>query len=434
MVLVLDEGRNPLRPFRAGYWFGGFNGLTWMMSLGTPMVLLLEHLGASAFQVGLASSFVFVLYPLQVLATASLSRLGFQRQMVTAWSVRGLFLLVPFSIALRAPEAPAEWMAGAVVWSVFGFCFCRAFGVAAHVPWFAGILPDEVRGRFFATEAAVTSSVGVVTLLTCAGLFAALPPYRAFTIVYGIGMFGSLMAVWNLSRLPAGPPPAPSPVREMGGEVLRLCLGPGLFRQYLVLTCVGAVVGSSFTAFAIYYLKSEGGIASSEILGFTAAQFGGQIVGTWAMRRWIDRVLIRRFFQLAQVTIAGVFAYWLGIVSGHTEWLTFVPLAFAIAGIAMGISNAAHFTFVPEIAPAEKRPVALAIFGAAAGSFQGLSPVLWGLVLRAPNDAPGVDPTAFAAFFVTGIALCAVSLWLLAALPDVRSVMRPVYTTRSPDR
>ena len=419
----MDDGRNPLRPFRAGYWFGGFNGLTWMTSLGTPMVLLLEQLGASAFQVGLATSFVFVLYPLQVIATASLARLGFQRQMVMAWSVRALFLLVPFSIAIRAPDPPSSWMAGAVVASVFGFCFCRAFGVVAQLPWFASVLPDEVRGRFFATEAATTSSVGVVTLLTCAGLFAALPPWRAFAVIYGIGISGAFAAVWNLTRIPAGPQPPPSPVREMGGEVLRLCLGPGLFRQYLVLTGVGAVVGSSFTAFAIYYLKSETGIASSEILGFTAAQFGGQIVGTWAMRRWIDRVLIRRFFQLAQMTIAGVFAYWLGIVCGQTGWLAVVPFSFAVAGVAMGISNAAHFTFVPELAPAEKRPVALAIFGAAAGILQGLAPILWGLVLRAPGDVPGVDPTAFTVFFAAGIALCGVSLWLLAGLPDVRRVM-----------
>ena len=63
-----------LRPFRAGYWFGGFNGLTWMIGLGTPMVLLAERLGASAFQIGLASAFVFLLLPLQVLSTAALPR------------------------------------------------------------------------------------------------------------------------------------------------------------------------------------------------------------------------------------------------------------------------------------------------------------------------------------------------------------------------
>ena len=80
-----------LRRFRAGYWFGGFNGLTWMMGLGTPMVLLTEQLGGSAFQVGLASSFVLLLFPVQVLATAALPRFGYQRQMVLAWAARALF-------------------------------------------------------------------------------------------------------------------------------------------------------------------------------------------------------------------------------------------------------------------------------------------------------------------------------------------------------
>ena len=127
-----------------------------MMTFGTPTVLLIEHLGGSTLQVGLTASFVSVLYPLQVLATASLSRLGFQRQMVIAWVARALFLLVPLGFAIAGPEEPESWMPGAVVLSIFFFCFFRAWGVAAHLPWFAGILPDELRGRFFATESALT--------------------------------------------------------------------------------------------------------------------------------------------------------------------------------------------------------------------------------------------------------------------------------------
>ena len=104
-----------LRRFRGAYWFGGFNGLTWMMGLGTPMVLLTEQLGGSAFQVGLASSFVLLLFPLQVLATSVLPYFGFRRQMVLAWSARAVFLLIPLGLAFRAPEVPADWMPGAVV-------------------------------------------------------------------------------------------------------------------------------------------------------------------------------------------------------------------------------------------------------------------------------------------------------------------------------
>ena len=136
-----------------------------MIGLGTPMVLFAEALGASALQVGLASSFLYLVLPVQVLATASLARLGYKRQMVMGWWIRALFLLVPLGLALYAPQPPASWMADLFVASVLGFCLLRAFGTAAHLPWMAAILPVEVRGRFFATDHMLTSGLGVGTLL-----------------------------------------------------------------------------------------------------------------------------------------------------------------------------------------------------------------------------------------------------------------------------
>jgi len=230
-----------LRPVRAGYWFGGFNGLTWMMSLGTPMVLLLERLGGSSFQVGLATSFVFLLFPVQVLATSTLERLGFQRQMVFAWTARTLFLVVPLGLAWLAPVDHEPWMANAVVASVFLFCLFRAVGVAAHVPWFSAILPDALRGRYWATEGAIVSTVGVAALLSCTALFAGLPEWTAFRWVYGIALFGSVMAIANLIRLPTGPRPAPSPIRNLTREAVSFCLRPGLFRHYLMFALLGAI-------------------------------------------------------------------------------------------------------------------------------------------------------------------------------------------------
>jgi MFS family permease len=409
-----------LRPFRAGYFFGGFNGLTWMMTFGTPMVLLLERLGGSTFQIGLTSSFVFILYPLQILATALLARLGFQRQMVLAWCLRAIFLLVPLAIAIRAPVEPAPWMANSVVAAVFGFCVFRAFGVAAHIPWLAAILPDEVRGRFFATEGAIVSAVGVVALLSCAVLFWALSPYSAFRVVFGVAIFGSAMAVARLLRLPPGPRPAPSPVRAMIPEIRRLCLEPGLFRQYLGITAVGSVVGTSFSAFTIYYLKSEAHLESSVVLGFTAAQFGGQIVGSFSVRRFIDRIPLRQLMQVSQLIIAVVLAYWVFILTTNSLWLAPVAFSYLVIGTALGISNTAHYTFVPELSSEENRPVTMAIFGAVAGLLQGLGPVLWGLALRTGDAVPGVHEGRFLFFFLLGIGLTGLSIWLLASLPEVR--------------
>jgi hypothetical protein len=246
--------RGSLRPFRAGLAFGVFNGLTWMIGLGTPMVLFAEALGASALQVGLASSFLYLVLPVQVVATASLARLGYKRQMVMGWWIRALFLLVPLGLALHAPQRPASWMADLFVGSVLGFCLLRAFGTAAHLPWMAAILPIEVRGRFFATDHALTSGLGVGTLLLCAALFSRFPGWTAFALVYALALAGSVLAVASLLRLPSAPPPAPVALHTLPGQALALCSRPGLFRFYLALTLLGWSANAALAPFVAYYL------------------------------------------------------------------------------------------------------------------------------------------------------------------------------------
>ena len=84
------------------------------------------------------------------------------------------------------------------------------------------------------------------------------------------------------------------------------------------------------------------------------------------------------------------------------------------------MSQAAHFTYLPELAGADQRPVSIAIFGAVAGMLSGLAPVLWGFALRGGGDAPGIDAEVFSAFFCTVIALSSLAIWRLESLPDSR--------------
>ena len=93
-----------LYPYRSGLLFGFFNALVWQIAIGTPMVLFAERLGASSLQVGLAYSFVFLLTPLQVLATALLPRYGIKRLTMRGWAARSLFLVCPLGLALLAPD------------------------------------------------------------------------------------------------------------------------------------------------------------------------------------------------------------------------------------------------------------------------------------------------------------------------------------------
>ena len=168
-----------LAPFRAGLLFGFFNALTWQIAIGTPMVLFAERLGASSFQVGLAYSFVFLLTPVQVAATALLPHFGFKRVTLGGWGARSFFLVVPVWLAVLAPATGRPWMVATLVWSVFFFCLFRSVGASAMTTWLMGLLPAKVQGRYFASDQYFSGIAGVGALIACSALFALLPIYTA---------------------------------------------------------------------------------------------------------------------------------------------------------------------------------------------------------------------------------------------------------------
>lgn len=387
------------------------------------MVLLAQHLGASTFQVGLATSFLFLLLPVQVIATAWLPRFGFKRQMIAAWLTRSFFLVVPLLLVWTDYDAPASWMPGALVASVFGFCLCRAIGTAAHLPWMALIVPLSLRGRFFATEQALTSIVGVATLLSCSALFATLPGRTAFAIVYVAALAGALFAVWNLTRLPPAPAPPAPPLRGMWKRAVDLCRHRGPFRQYLLLKGGGAIVMSSMAPFTAYYLKSTGEVSSSEIMLFTAATFAGQIFGTGTLRHRLDRYPLRRFFQLSSALVALVNIYWLVLLNGADGLLPWLGVSYFVFGMGAGMLNVTHFTYLPELAEESERPITMAIFTAAHGVFSGVAPMLWGLLLRESGPTASLNADRFVGFFAVGLGLSLLLLFLYMRIPDHRSTL-----------
>jgi MFS family permease len=398
-----DRDGEGLGPFRAGLFFAGANGVTWMVGLGSPMVLMAERLGADASQIGLASAFVFLVLPIQVLGTSTLSRLGYRRQMILGWGVRALFLAVPLGLALSAPEPPADWMPRIFVASVFGFCFFRAFGVAAYIPWLAKILPVLLRGRFFATEGLITSTVGVAVLLLSSALFARLQGYPAFAWMYALALAGAVLAILSLRHLPDAPRPGPIRVRSLHREARRLWFEPGEYRFYLGLSLLGSLVGSSLVPFATYYLRTEAEFSSSAIFAFTATTFAGQVAGVVGIRRVVDRAPLRRFFRIASLGLIAVEFFWLAYVAGAEGLEAGLPLAYFVLGIALAIHNTANATYLPELAPEERRPVALAVFTATLGMLSGLGPVVWGFVLKRSDSLPGMRVDRFLTFFVLGI-------------------------------
>ncbi len=216
----------------------------------------------------------------------------------------------------------------------------------------------------------------------------------------------------------------PISLRELLALARRLCLHPGLFRHYLLLFLLASVVTSSFPAFSVYYLKSERGLAASQIMIFTAAQFAGQIAGTWGIRHLIDRIPIHRFFQLSALGIVLVNGFWLALVTDVGALERVLALSFFAFGAAQGMSLATHFTYLPELSEQNERPVAVSVFTAVHGLLAGMAPTLWGLALRPPGLDRGIDVPDFALYFACGIGIHCALVVLYSWLPDRRPAIQ----------
>jgi MFS family permease len=417
-----------LAPFRPGLTFSFFNALAWQIGIGTPMVLFAEQLGATPFQVGLAYSFVFVLTPIQILSTALLPRFGFKAVMLGGWRMRSFFLAVPAilaALAIWGGEQP--WMVKALVWSVFFFCLFRSIGAASGISWFYAILPEPVRGRYFATDQFVSAVAGVGTLLASAALFAFLPVYVALLIQYCIALGGSSVSYYSLKKLPDADRPASISLRRVFRDTPRHLFAPSRFRNYAWLAVCHAIISTPIPPFVAYYLKVGPQLTTGQIMLFEVFRYTGVMTAAWLIRWQIDVRGAKPFFILAFGAYAVVGAYWWFYLENGLGGTPGIFAVYFLLGLAAATWTVANLNFLPRTMPPEERTLAVSIHGASAAFIGGMSPMLWGLFLKADNAARAIDTVVFQWFFVSVIVGAVVLLLCFTRLTeDTKTPVAPI--------
>lgn len=423
-----------LAPFRAGLVFGFFNALTWQIGIGTPMVLFAERLGATSFQVGLAYSFVFLLTPIQVAATALLPRFGFKRLSLGGWGARSVFLAVPAALALLAPDVTQPWMISTLIWSVFFFCFFRSIGAAAMTTWFIGFLPPAVRGRYFGTDQFLSGIAGVATLVACAGLFALLPIYTALLVQYVIALTGSTLSYYSLKRLPDIAKPEAISLRSILRDTPRHLFQPSPFRHYLWLAVWFTVITTPIPPFAAYYLKVGAQLTPQMIMLCEVLRYLGVITGAWLLRRRIDTTGARPFFLLSLVLFALTAICWLLYLRQLIEGTVAMFGIYFVVGLGAVCWTVGNLNYLPKVAPEPERALFVSLHGAVTFFIGGWTPILWGFVLKSTGSdgSPMIDVDVFQVFFATVLGSACVLSVLVARLPeDSKTSVEPIIITNA---
>lgn len=406
--------------FRFGIYFSFANSFNWMIMLGTPMILLGEKLGASPFQVGLLYSSAFLLLPIQIAATAILPHLGFKMQVLWSWAARSLFVLVPIGISIVGPEEPAPALLTIYIVAVFAFCFFRSIGATALIPWLYTIIPENKQGRYFGTDALVVGIGGIITLVFSSLLFALLPAYDAFTVLFTLTVIASVACVFFISKLPNGERPVVVPISKLLQTAADLCLKAGDFRSYLRLQIIYACVGYAFVPFSIFYLSTELGYSQSYILSLTALQFFGMTATAFVLKEWSDRIGAKPFFLISHAaTILFQFAWLILIVfPGTLEPL--LPVVYLIVGMAMATFVTSNFKYLPQLCKPEDRAIAVSVYSAVVGLTGGIASTLWGFLLK-DSTTGDIDRNWFIFYFALALTFQVFLLYAFIKLRETRS-------------
>tara|TARA_B100001971_G_scaffold129725_1_gene119745 strand:- start:26501 stop:27886 length:1386 start_codon:yes stop_codon:yes gene_type:complete len=393
-----------LGQYRKGTYFGFANAFVWMIGLGTPMVLLCEKLGASTTQVGLIYAAVFLLLPVQLASTALLPILGFRRQILWAWGIRGFFLIVPVTIVYWAPEQPPDWGLTLFIASIFGFCFFRAIGATAMLPWMFDILPERIRGRYFATDALVVGLAGVLTLLLSSVLFYLLSPYNAFRVLFSLTLIAAVVSLGFLRNLPDGRRPVVIPLRHFFSRAPKLCFRPSHYRRFLRLQVAYGIAGYAFTPFSVYYLKTALDYSQSYILALMALQFVGMFGAALVIKEWIDRLGSKPFFVLSNLATIAFQIYWLLIILFPGRLEMALPLIYLLVGFAVSSFQTATNQYLSHVCRPSERTLSVTLFSAVVGFIGGLASTGWGMVLK-DSESGLISTHRFLIYFALAIAL-----------------------------
>ena len=185
-------------------FFSMFNVVSWQCTVGAILVLFAREIGMPPAWVGFLISFMPFSMVLVAGTMPLVTLLGPRRLMFGTWLIRNLTVsavfLMPSATASYGPRA--AWYV--LIAATLGFCVVRAVGAGGWFPWLHEVLPENQRGMFFTTEAAVVQTVNVAIVLLQGLLLMGNPGLDRFLVVYGVGIGVGLFSTGLMLRIPGG--------------------------------------------------------------------------------------------------------------------------------------------------------------------------------------------------------------------------------------
>lgn len=371
------------------YWFQVFNSTSWSFILGTPMLLYMKSLGASASVLGITVAMIPLFGALQIPAANFVEKAGYKNFVVRGWTSRSIFIL-GIAITVFLPPAFLSNNQRITLILVMLACFAAARGISVcgYLPWITHLIPEAVRGTFISRDNMCMYMALTGTMLLSSWWVGLFPSARSFGYLFLLSYLAALASLFFLRRIPdvqtaktrtdSGHPPW----KEM-------LLFPPFFRFILF-----NVVFNLFTAINgvlwVPFMKDGYQASGSLVLGLAAyACILGALIALLT-GPLIDRTGSRPMMAFSSLLILISQACWMALAAGalpHHPAVPFVIVSFSALGYPL--LGLAGTRLLMGLVPATGRSHFFAISSVSISLTLGLMPILWGLGLDGLGRAIG---------------------------------------------
>jgi MFS family permease len=273
----------------------------------------------------------------------------------------------------------------AVIFGIFGLRFTTtlmgSFAGPAWTTFAADLVPQGIRGRYFAARNALISIIGAGASATAGVVIRSLDPispdgllgYRvSFTVAFILGM----LATTCFSRIPEAPARAGSGISRRARDVIALVKRNPAFAWLAVSSGLwGLALSAASPYFNVYLVTHLGGNAQVVGIGSGIAALTG-LAGFALFGRMADRRGNRRVLILTGLMVPFMPTLWVFVRAPWHTYLTNIPSGFFWAGY-----NLASFNLLLEMSPQEDREAGVALYQTLVATSAVVGPLLGGWLI-----------------------------------------------------
>ncbi len=409
---------------------------------GSIFVLFLSELGLSKSQMGFLLSLMPFFGLIAIFVAPWTERFGLKRTYLTFFGSRAFLaaglLLTPWVYANFGPDTALIFVALTTAL----FSGVRAIGVTASFPWVQEYVPNNVRGKYTATNNIFTTLTGFAAVTAGGWVLEHTMGLDGFMMLLATGVLFGWISVSFAALIPGGAPR--TPVAGQNKRDLGVALRDSGFIYYLLGVGLITLATVPLGSFLPLFMREQVGLSDSAVVWLQTGTLAGTLISSylwgWAADRYGSIPVM-----LYGITLRVLLPVLWMLMPRADE--SSIVVAFAIAflqGVAdMGWGIGSGRLLYVSVVPPEKRTDYMALYYAFTGIVGGTSQLFGGRLLDASQGLSGqigiftIDP--FVPLFLLNIILPLDQPFLVTHHPrrtgrGRRTVHRHLFTWQSLSR